>query len=170
MFAIIQTDGRQRRVSPGDVIHVDYRDESQPGDSVKFESVLLANGGAASVIGRPEIEGASVVAEVVEPLRKGPKLEVQKIRRRKNNSRRHTGHRQKYTLIKIGEITVPGLEVVESAVEEAAPAPVETPQVEETEQESAAETATEEESTASETAPTNEAAEAESEDAEKPAE
>ena len=64
-------------------------------------------------LGRPGIDGATVEAEVVEPLVKGKKLEVQKFRRRKN-VRRHTGHRQKYTSVRIGKINVPGLKVKES--------------------------------------------------------
>ncbi|MBL4883805.1 MAG: 50S ribosomal protein L21, partial [Planctomycetaceae bacterium] len=73
-----------------------------------------------SVIGRPMIDGATITAEITDPMLKGLKLEIQKIRRRKN-SRRHTGHRQKYTVVTIGDFTIPGLEIVE----EAAPAPVE---------------------------------------------
>jgi len=49
----------------------------------------------------------------VNPEVKGEKLEIQKFRRRKN-SRRHTGHRQKYTTVRIKSITVPGLEIVEA--------------------------------------------------------
>jgi large subunit ribosomal protein L21 len=50
----------------------------------------------------------------VTPEVKGPKLEIGKLRRRKN-FRRHTGHRQRYTAVKITGITVPGLEVVKTA-------------------------------------------------------
>ena len=75
--------------------------------------MLLAGGGAASVIGAPLIDGATVTGEIVDPFFKGPKLEVQKIRRRKN-SRRHTGHRQKHTIVNVTKIDVPGLEVAES--------------------------------------------------------
>jgi large subunit ribosomal protein L21 len=82
------------------------------GDTVTFDRVLLANGGAASAIGRPTIEGALVEAEVVTPEVKGPKIEVQKIRRRKK-SRTHTGHRQKHTSVRITAINVPGLEIAE---------------------------------------------------------
>ena len=74
------------------------------------------------MIGTPVIEGASVEGEVVLDEEKGPKLEVQKIRRRKN-SRRHTGHRQKYTRVKITSITVPNLEIVESKESTEASAP-----------------------------------------------
>jgi large subunit ribosomal protein L21 len=117
MFAIIEDGSRQYRVSPGDTLTVDYRDSVSDGDALSFGKVLLANGGGASVVGRPSIDGALVAAEVVTALYKGPKLEVQKLRKRKN-SRRHTGHRQRHTVVRITEVTVPGLEVVEAAAAE----------------------------------------------------
>lgn len=120
MFAIIADGGRQYRVSQGDRLSVDYRNDVNAGDSITFEQVLLANGGAASVIGQPAIEGATVSAKVLYAEDKGQKLEIQKIRRRKN-SRRHTGHRQKYTTVEIEEIQIPGLEIVETKEEEKAP-------------------------------------------------
>jgi large subunit ribosomal protein L21 len=92
---------------------VDYRgEETQPGSSITFDRVLLANGGGASLVGAPTIEGASVVAEVVIATEKGIKLEIQRLRKRKN-SRRHTGHRQKHTRVKITSITVPGLQITD---------------------------------------------------------
>lgn len=114
MFAIIEDGGRQYRVEEGAELTLDYRSDAEAGTTLSFERVLLANGGASSVIGAPLIDGASVTGEVVDPLSKGPKLEVQKIRRRKN-SRRHTGHRQKHTLVKVTKIEVPGLESSEKA-------------------------------------------------------
>lgn len=117
MFAIIETGSRQYRVSPGDTVQIDYQSDAETGGQIVFDQVLLANGGESSVIGKPVIDGATVTAEVVNPLRKGKKIEVGKFRRRKN-SRRHTGHRQKYTMVKIGAIDVPGL----AATEEAKPA------------------------------------------------
>lgn len=118
MFAVIENGNRQHRVSEGDVLSIDYRADLNDGDSVTFDRVLLANGGGASAIGRPVIEGASVSAEVVIATEKGPKLEIQKLRRRKN-SRRHTGHRQKYTRVRISSISVPGLETTTSAASDA---------------------------------------------------
>ncbi len=117
MFAIIEDGSHQYRVAPGETLVVDYRDTANVGDSVQFEKVLLANGGGSSTIGRPLIEGASVSAEVIDSELKGEKLEIQKFRRR-HDSKRHTGHRQKYTAVKITEISVPGLEVVEAAAAE----------------------------------------------------
>lgn len=114
MFAYIENGSHQYRVSNGDTLLIDFVDTAKAGDSITFDKVLLANGGGSSVIGSPAISGASVVAQVVEPLVKGPKLEIQKMRRRKNY-RKHTGHRQGYTQVKITGINVPGLQIVESA-------------------------------------------------------
>lgn len=114
MFAYFENGSHQYRVSNGDTLLIDFRDTAKTGDSITFDKVLLANGGGASVVGAPVISGASVTAEIVEPLVKGPKLEIQKMRRRKNY-RKHTGHRQGYTQVKITGINVPGLLIVESA-------------------------------------------------------
>jgi len=119
MFAIFEDGSRQYRAIPGRRISIDYRSGSEEGGTITFDKVLIANGGGSSVIGQPLIDGATVEAEIVRPEEKGEKLEIQKLRRRKN-SRRHTGHRQKYTLITISSINVPGLEVVESDDDSAA--------------------------------------------------
>lgn len=124
MFAVIEDGSRQHRVQEGDLLSVDYRDDTSEGAVLTFDRVLIANGGGASVIGTPVIEGATVEGEVVAEEEKGPKLEVQKLRRRKN-SRRHTGHRQKYTRVRIVSISVPNLEVVEK--EESAPVAADAP-------------------------------------------
>ena len=112
MFAVIEDGSRQYRVQEGDLLKIDFREGVEAGATVSFDRVLIANGGAASSIGRPAIEGATVEGQVVAPLAKGKKLEIQKFRRRKN-SRRRTGHRQKYTAVRITAINVPGLETVE---------------------------------------------------------
>ncbi len=112
MFAIIEESGGQLRVAPGEVLEIDFQAEAEEGQELTFSQVLLANGGGASIIGRPVIDAATVTATVVAPLTKGPKLYIQKFRRRKN-SRRRTGHRQKYTTVKVTGINVPGLSIVE---------------------------------------------------------
>ena len=119
MFAVIADGGRQYRVQPGDTLWLDYREGAEQGSTIRFEQVLLANAGGASSIGRPAIDGAVVEAEVLAPEQKGKKLEIQYFRRRKN-SRRHTGHRQKYTSVRITGINVPGLEVKERSEDRAA--------------------------------------------------
>jgi large subunit ribosomal protein L21 len=112
MFAVFEDGSRQYKVRQGDLLAVDLRSDVQDGQSVTFNKVLLANGGGASVLGRPVIEGATVTGVVVMAVMKGIKLEIQKHYRR-NASRKHTGHRQKYTRVKITGISVPNLQVVE---------------------------------------------------------
>ena len=107
MFAVIAEGGRQYRVQRGLELRVDYREGANPGDAVTFDQVLLAGNNAGTNIGRPLIEGAIVEAEVVDHA-KGKKIDIAKFKRRKN-MRRHTGHRQKYTDIRIKAINVPGM-------------------------------------------------------------
>jgi large subunit ribosomal protein L21 len=101
MYAIIRDGGRQFKVETGSEVEVDYRD-LPPGTSLTFDEVLAVRDGAGLRFGEPILSGASVQAEVVG-VAQGPKLVVQKLRRRKN-SRRKTGHRQLYTKVKIGAI------------------------------------------------------------------
>ena len=101
MYAIIQAGGRQYRVEEGQEFDVDYRDVSK-GEKITFDKVLAVSGDAGVTIGKPEVSGASVTGEVVG-VKMGPKLVIQKFRRRKN-SRRKTGHRQMYTTVRIDSI------------------------------------------------------------------
>jgi large subunit ribosomal protein L21 len=112
MFAVFEDGGRQFRVQMGDVLAIDYRNDVNDGQVITFDKVLLANGGGPSIVGQPVISGATVTAEVVTALLKGLKLEIQTFHRR-NASKRHTGHRQKYTRVKITGISIPNLQIVE---------------------------------------------------------
>ena len=103
MYAIIKHGGRQYRVEEGQEIDIDYR-EASAGDAVTFDEVMAAGTGADLKFGTPLLEGASISAEVIGTVQ-GPKLVVQKLRRRKN-SRRKTGHRQIYTKVRISKIAV----------------------------------------------------------------
>ena len=60
MFAVITDGSHQYRVSAGDELTIDYRKGSEPGQTIEFDRVLLANGGGASAIGQPVIDGATV--------------------------------------------------------------------------------------------------------------
>ena len=101
MYAIIEDSGTQFRVEKGLTLNVDCR-AGEPGTSVTFDRVLLVADEKGIRIGRPVVEGAKVTAEVVGTA-KGPKVEIVKLRRRKN-SRRHTGHRQGYLTVRITAI------------------------------------------------------------------
>lgn len=102
MYAIIQDGKHQYKVQEGQELEVAYRSVPAGGE-VKFDSVLAVSQGEKLSLGAPTLSGASVVAEVVA-VTQGPKLVVQKFRRRKN-ARRKTGHRQMLTKVKVTKIT-----------------------------------------------------------------
>ena len=101
MYAIISDSGTQFKVEEGQQVDIAYRDVHK-GDQIRFDRVLCIGGEGVPTLGKPVIDGAAVTAEVVG-VTQGPKLVVQKLRRRKN-SRRKTGHRQLYTTVKINKI------------------------------------------------------------------
>jgi large subunit ribosomal protein L21 len=100
MFAIIQSGGKQYRVSEGDVVRLELLG-AEVGQSVDLPVLLL--GGDAVKIGKPFIDGASVKAEVVSHGR-GEKLHSYRYIA-KTNVRRKSGHRQPYTEVKITAIS-----------------------------------------------------------------
>jgi large subunit ribosomal protein L21 len=102
MFAIIETGGKQYRVEKDDVIDVELLNNSK-GNKVAFEKVLLFNDGKNATVGSPIIESCKVFGEIVENQTKGPKVFAYKYKKRKD-SKKKVGHRQKYTRIKITEI------------------------------------------------------------------
>ncbi|HID76030.1 MAG TPA: 50S ribosomal protein L21 [Planctomycetaceae bacterium] len=104
MYAIIEDGGRQFKVEEGQQIDIDYRDVSR-GNQVVFQRVLAVRDDDGIRLGCPTIESATVTAEVVG-VAQGPKIVVQKFRRRKNY-RRKIGHRQLYTRVKINKIELP---------------------------------------------------------------
>jgi large subunit ribosomal protein L21 len=101
MYAVIQTGGKQYRVQAGDTLTVE-RLETEAGQSVTFDHVLLVNQNGTVKVGSPTVAAASVLADVVEHKR-GPKLIAFKMRRRKGYHRT-VGHRQELTIVKVKEI------------------------------------------------------------------
>ena len=103
MYAVIEAGGKQHTVELGQVLEVDLMQEESGVDHA-FENVMLYVDGDDVQIGQPYIENAKVVAEIVEEV-KGEKVSILRFRRRKNSMRK-IGHRQRYTQIKIKEINV----------------------------------------------------------------
>jgi large subunit ribosomal protein L21 len=103
MYAIIEDGGRQYRVTSGDVIRID-RPFDENEKSIKFDRVLLVAGEGSPKIGVPLLGGATVAADVLRAA-KGPKIDIQKYKRRKGYHRR-IGHRQKYTEVRITGINL----------------------------------------------------------------
>ena len=102
MYAIIADGGRQYKVEEGQFLEVDLR-EANPGDEMTFDRVLAVSSDDGFKLGKPTVEGASVAATVIGET-KGDKIFVQKFRRRKNSKRR-TGHRQRYVKVQIKKIS-----------------------------------------------------------------
>lgn len=102
MEAIIRDSGRQFKVKEGVTLEVDHKD-LEPGSPVEFKEVLyVSSDDGPPRVGRPLVEGARVLGKVLgEKL--GPKVISAEFRRRKN-SRRRIGHRQKYTRVQIEKI------------------------------------------------------------------
>jgi len=103
MEAVIATGGKQYRVAPGQVISVE-RLAGEPGAPVAFTSVMLVTRDDEVITGAERLRSAKVSGEVVAQTR-GKKVEVVKFKRRKNY-RRHRGHRQAATRVRITTIEV----------------------------------------------------------------
>lgn len=120
LYAIIQSGGKQYRVSAGDLIRVERLD-GQVGDQVSFDEVLFIGNGEQS-LGHPVISEARVIGIIAEQ-GKGEKVLVFKFKRRKMY-RRKRGHRQFFTAVKIDRIEFDG-QVVAGTVEVGAKAELE---------------------------------------------
>ena len=101
MYAIIETGGKQYRVSAGDTIEVERLD-AEAGQTFTFDRVLFCKNEGKTTIGSPAIKQAEVVADVVEHIR-GVKTVAFKMKRRKGYHHK-VGHRQELTVVKIKEI------------------------------------------------------------------
>ncbi len=101
MYAVIKTGGKQYRVAEGQILRVE-KIEAEQGATVNFDEVLLVGSEQGTTIGTPLIAGAKVSAEVRQQGR-ARKIEIVKFRRRKHY-RKHQGHRQHFTELKITAI------------------------------------------------------------------
>lgn len=103
MYAIIREGSKQYRVEPGDIITIDRKSTLNIGDKVEFKDVLMLSGDKGPIVG-PELKETAKVIGTVDKQCPGEKLIITRFRRRKN-SRTKNGHREKYTQVKIKEIT-----------------------------------------------------------------
>ena len=104
MFAIIESGGRQVKVTPGSIVEVD-RIDAQPGDEVTIDRVLfLEKDGGEVFAGAPFVANVKVVG-VVDGESRGPKIRVFKKKRRKG-MRRTKGHRSTLTRVRIKEFVI----------------------------------------------------------------
>jgi large subunit ribosomal protein L21 len=103
MYAIIKTGAKQHRIAEGDVLSVEKLDGNK-GDEVVFNEVLMLSNDNEVKIGKPFVDGAKVVGQIIAQ-KKGPKLIVYHMKRRKGFHKK-TGHRQSLTSMKITKISM----------------------------------------------------------------
>jgi len=107
MYAVIEQGSKQYKVAEGDCINIDLTDISPDAEAIELDKVLLICDGEDVKIGAPYLEGAKVVASfkttAEEAVVKDKKLYPTYLRRRKNSKKR-IGHRQKYFQVVIDKI------------------------------------------------------------------
>ena len=103
MYAIVEINGQQFKAEEGKKLFVHHIKDVEAGKTVEFDKVLLVDKDGAVTVGAPTVEGAKVVVEVVNPLVKGDKVIVFKMKRRKD-FRKKNGHRQQYPQVEIKSI------------------------------------------------------------------
>lgn len=101
MYAVLETGGKQYRVTAGDKVEIE-RLGVEVGQPVTFERVLLVNRDGQISVGAPVVDGATVVADVLEHKR-GDKVVIWKMKRRKGYHKKQ-GHRQELTVVQVKEI------------------------------------------------------------------
>lgn len=102
MYALVEINGKQYRAEKDSIIRVD-RFENEKGDKLVLDKVLMVGGEKEVKVGTPYVAGVQVNAVVQDQI-KDKKVLVYKYKRRKRE-RKTQGHRQKYTLLKVGDIT-----------------------------------------------------------------
>jgi large subunit ribosomal protein L21 len=100
-FAVIQTGGKQYKVSTSEILKVEKLEETE-GKTVEFKKVLFLNDDKTTEIGNPNIQGAKVEATILKNTKNKTILVFKK--RRRKNSRKKYGHRQPVSLVRITKI------------------------------------------------------------------
>ena len=107
MYAIVEEGGKQYKVSQGDVINIELTEVPADVKTIELDKVLFVSDGKEVKVGTPYLDGAKVIANfktsAQDSVVKGPKLYPTHFRRRKNSSRK-MGHRQKYLQVVIDTI------------------------------------------------------------------
>ena len=101
-YAVIQTGGKQYKVTAGEIVKVEKLENSNPDTKVEFSEILAYGDDKNIELGGPTVSGAKVEAELLKNGKERTVLIFKK--RRRKNSRRKNGHRQQYSLIRINKI------------------------------------------------------------------
>ena len=111
-FAIIETGGKQYKVSASKILEIEKLD-AKVGETVKFKNVLLLNDDKSTEVGSPSIDGATVEAKLLDNVKDRTVLIFHK--RRRKHSRKKNGHRQRHSKIQITKIMSKGGKVIDEA-------------------------------------------------------
>ena len=111
-FAIIETGGKQYKVSTSKILEIEKLD-AKIGETVKFNNVLLLNDNKNTEIGNPSIDGAIVEAKLLDNVKDRTVLVFHK--RRRKHSRKKNGHRQRHSKIQITKILAKGGKIIDEA-------------------------------------------------------
>ena len=103
MYAIVEIQGQQFKAEEGKKLFVHHMKDAKEGQAVEFDKVLLVDNNGTVTVGAPTVSGAKVVCEVVNPLVKGDKVIVFKMKRRKDYRVRN-GHREQFTEVVIKSV------------------------------------------------------------------
>ena len=103
MYAIVEINGQQFKVEEGKKRFINRLKDAEAGKTVEFDKVLLVDNNGTVTVGAPTVSGAKVVVEVVNPLVKGDKVIVFKMKRRKDY-RKKNGHRSQFTEVEIKQV------------------------------------------------------------------
>ena len=101
-FAVIKTGGKQYKVYAGEILKIEKLNNTKPDEKLEFTEILAYGDGKNVEIGSPMINGAKVEANLIKNSKNRTVLIFKK--RRRKNSRRKNGHRQKYSMIRIDKI------------------------------------------------------------------
>ena len=112
-FAIIETGGKQYKVSASKILEVEKLGTVKVGETIKFQNVLLLNDDKTTEIGSPSIDGATVEAKLLDNVKDRTVLIFHK--RRRKNSRKKNGHRQRHSKIQITKIMSKDGKIIDEA-------------------------------------------------------
>ena len=101
-FAVIQTGGKQYKVKSGEILKIEKLPDSKPDTKIEFKEILAYGDNKIIEVGTPIVQGAKVEANLIKNSKNRTILIFKK--RRRQNSRRKNGHRQKYSMIRINKI------------------------------------------------------------------
>ena len=122
-YAVIQTGGKQYKVRSGEILKIEKLANSKSDSKIEFKEILAYGDDKIIEVGAPTVQGAKVEANLIKNSKNRTVLVFKK--RRRKNSRRKNGHRQKFSMIRINKIISKSGEVLSEAEKQIKPKKVE---------------------------------------------